>query len=104
MITILIGSGGNNLEIPLMVFESPTVGRTRLAEIGLTPDEENGNVYSLDDDALETYDGEKDEHFENPIVHALFRNGRYYDGCGGCYALELREVEFGQPIVGWDLD
>jgi hypothetical protein len=99
MITLIIGGGANNIEIPLMVFESPTAARKHLAEIGLTPDEENSNFYSLDENALK-----KQKHVENPLVNALFLNGCYYSGCGGCSMLELREVEFGQPIVGWDLD
>lgn len=33
----------------------------------------------------------------------LFFKG-YYGGCGECYALCVREVDFGEILVGWDLD
>jgi hypothetical protein len=38
------------------------------------------------------------------LLHKFFLNGSYYGGCGDCHHLELRKIEEGQPIVGWDLD
>lgn len=101
-IRAVIGVGPNDLEIPLVMFPSkeeaeeftkqfPTEEKGWLAE----EFSEQQGEYGFDDD---------DEEIIHPLYLKLFKDGNYYSGCGGCYDLRIREVEFGKPIVGWDLD
>lgn len=104
-ISIVIGIGANELEIPLLVFPDTSAAKNYLKNLGL--DASSGSC-ELPEEKMETsvYNKKTKDYDEidNPLIKGLFKNGYYYDGCGGCYALEIREVEFGQPLIGWDLD
>lgn len=47
---------------------------------------------------------DEDENGSDKILHAFFKNGAYSGGRGDCYAIAVRRIEYGEPIVGWDLD
>jgi hypothetical protein len=104
-IAVVVGMGTNNIEIPLLVFPDIQSAQTYLTNLGLNVSD---NYCELPEEKMETSvyikQTDKYEQIENPIVNGLFKNGRYYDGCGGCDGLEIREVQFGEPLIGWDLD
>ncbi len=90
----IIGEGANDLEIPLLFFSEKEKALEFLSD--------NFEQYAGNErwkaDECDDWDGGDGE------VKLLFKNGRYYNGCGGCYSLILKEVEEGKPIVSWDLD
>jgi hypothetical protein len=45
-----------------------------------------------------------DESRDNELLRAFFVDGSYYGGCGGCYSILVKKIEFGQPLVRWNLD
>lgn len=111
-IAVVIGLGPNDLEIPLLLFKNKRQAINFLQELGKNITKESGLfsqsiknecIFDLDEERAE-----KDEDYEysNPdqkvLMDALFTS--YYGGCGGCYQLEVREVEFGKPFVPWNLD
>lgn len=82
---VLIGMGANQLEVPAMVWGSYDAAITKCKEL-----------FGNDFEAKLEYDVDKKE------VRQIYKH--YYDGCGGCYSVILKEVEDGQPFVRWDLD
>lgn len=93
-IWMIIGLGPNNIEIPLVPFETKEEAEGLVSRLPIDP-VTNWLSEEFYDDGL---DG------DDPLYRLLFDGGRYYGGCGGCYKLEIREVFFGKPMVGWDLD
>ncbi len=89
---IVIGIGANDLEIPLLAFESINTATKKLNSLGLQSSSEHPYFFELP------------EMQSEKIKKALYKDGRYYDGCGECYSLEIRTLTFGKPIVSWDLD
>lgn len=122
---VLVGIGANSVEIPALVFPEFETGLRYCKEILGEPTRIKENNARWNVDGFE-YDAE--EHTENQKDHDMIslivdesETGRikqkgnktfssesfykfYYGGCGEFYALELKEVEFGKPFVGWDLD
>ncbi len=98
----IIAEGPNGLEIPLIVMETHTDAEQRIEEF---PGQWEGDCYYLDDDFAEVegkYRTEEDDCV--PLYARLFKDGRYYSGCGGVNCLSIRPIIFGEPLVGWDLD
>lgn len=108
----IIGEGPNGLEIPLVMFPNKEQADAFVEQFPKHPkiegwlDEDFSDVsgiYFCDD----VNEG-GDENYHSPqgrdLYNKLFKEGDYYSGCGGCYKLLVREITFGQPIVGWDLD
>ena len=98
-LAVIIGLGANNLAIPLLVMESMQVAETLLRELGC---ESGTGMYSGRERWVVPYDAEDNE--SHPMWDVLLLPEPRYFGCGGCWALEVREIELGKPIVGWDLD
>lgn len=104
-IAMLIGEGPNGLCIPLLAFA--TVGEAE-SYMDAFPhaerlDRPSGTAprYLLSDDFSE---GRLHGEGDDDPYRALFKDGYYYSGCGGCYYVHVEEVQLGVPIVGWDLD
>lgn len=102
---VVVGIGPNDLEIPLVPFVSKDEAEAFITKF---PHTKEG---WLEDDFVEVSgvfgDDEDDEgqsSIGKPLYTALFKEGRYYSGCGGVYNLRVLEVEMGSPMVGWDLD
>jgi len=99
-VTLLKGLGSNELAIPCMVFLSFEAGMEYVSAILGQPNEQeeedgcrvacwtDGNIEGLLED---------DEIAQKFFTH-------YYGGCGECWGFELAEVEFGKPLVPWNLD
>lgn len=105
MLTIfmVIGIGPNGLEIPLV----PFITQGQAEEfINQFPKSDRYKNWLADDFVEREGAYEEAENGTDPtgLYDKLFKDGYYYSGCGGCYMLEVREVEFGQPMVAWDLD
>jgi hypothetical protein len=90
---VLIGLGANDLKIPALVFADRDSAQLKCIEIfGHAPDGigRNGRYY------WNIKDGDQ----ETPLK--MYTS--YYDGCGGVYRAELREVIPGTPFVPFNLD
>lgn len=99
----IIGIGPNDLEIPLVICETKEQAQSIVDRF---PTLEGG---WLDDKFVEREGDYVDDDYEwtakgRELAELIFREGNYYAGCGGCYNLEVKEFEFGKPMVGWDLD
>jgi hypothetical protein len=100
----IIGHGPNDLQIPLVICATKQEAQAIVERI---PKEAG-------DDWLEESFTEcvapytDDDHEQTPLGKELysliFKDGTYYSGCGGVYHLSVVEYEYGQPMVGWDLD
>jgi hypothetical protein len=89
---VLIGHGANDLQIPALIFSDHESAKTKCREIfGCDPTEGKGGRFYW----------EVDEEDHNTIRKMYTR---YYNGNGGVYRAELREVAPGAPFVGFDLD
>lgn len=101
----IVGEGSNGLEIPLLVFANEAEANKYLEESGIN--QFIGENQWLSEEFSEGEVGrnpDDDDDEPAPIYAKLFKDGNYYAGCGGCYRLHVRTYEFGQPMVGWDLD
>lgn len=105
-VAVLIGHGGNGLQIPIMFFESMESGEKFLSEL-INHEVESlrskkGSIFIRMDE-----EDSRDKYFI-PTVGDKFPVEKvltgYYSGCGGAYDFELREVPFGTPFINWDLD
>lgn len=104
---IVTGEGPNGLKIPLVPFSTREEAEAFIDQFPKHPTQKGW----LDEDFSEVmgiyYDEDDNECHSavgKPLYNALFLNGYYYSGCGGCYALTIIEADFGKPMVGWDLD
>jgi hypothetical protein len=77
---VVVGLGPNSVSIPCLVFKT----------------KEEADAYITKHPAPD-YDREGNELWRPYFT-------KYYDGCGECYRMEVKEVEFGKPFIGWDLD
>ena len=108
----IIGEGPNGLEIPLVMFPNKEQAYAFIEQFPKHPKFEGWLDEAFTDvSGVYCSDWEKegdDENGQSPegkaLYHKLFKEGSYYSGCGGCYKLLVREIQFGQPIVSWDLD
>lgn len=107
-IFMVVGCGPNDLQIPLVPFPTKEEAEKFIEQF---PQEGKYKGHLADDfsecNPPYTHGGDPDyEHSElgKPLYEALFKDGSYYSGCGGCYRLKILEAEFGKPMVGWDLD
>lgn len=100
---MVIGEGPNGLEIPLVPFNSREDAEEFVKQF---PTEGDGYLSDAFSEGDAPYTDEDYEHTElgASLYGALFKDGSYYSGCGGCYRLQIVEAQFGQPMVGWDLD
>lgn len=105
---VLVGIGANSVEVPCLIFSSRKAGIKAVSEILGEPQIAKDGTPWWDTD--KKWDGkhgsnegcdEGCKYCESTLPHFFTH---YYDGCGGCYSLELREVEEGKPFVGFDLD
>ena len=104
---VVTGEGPNGLQIPLVPFLSKEKAVEFIAKF--PKHLEGENVLDYDFSELEgIYRDDEDDECQSalgkPLYEALFKNGSYYPGCGGVYALVILEVTPGQPMVSWDLD
>ena len=100
---VIIGLGANNIAIPLIFSSSIKNARKYLESLGFVLDDKNSCAIP--------YNGsfERDEEYRFignslKMIKGLFKNERYRSGCGGCYVLVIKEIDFNTPIVEWDLD
>lgn len=92
-IAVVIGRGPNEVEIPLLVFPSVLEARSYIAAIpGLIP--KSSTAWQLPERIEEG----------SEVAQRLFKYGDYYGGCGECWGICIRESNYGQPLVGWNLD
>ena len=117
----VIGYGPNSVAIPLLTFLTAEDAETRLRSLGLRG--EDGHFGDIEDadgvvkplyKVLEEQYGEDEEDegteptgtqaLRDAIIEAFFKNGSYYDGCGGVGSFHIVTAEVGAPIVSWDLD
>jgi hypothetical protein len=96
----IVGRGPNDLEIPLVICQTREEAQAIVDQL---PKSSHGNF--LDDDFSEC-DGKYRTSDDSPVelYKLIFKDGRYYSGCGGCYSVAIVEYEYGKPMVGWDLD
>lgn len=96
---VLIGLGENEVKIPGLVFASEEKAREFLRDELLlkAKDECKSRFFNL-----YTAYNQDEEKIDEMLSEKVYTS--IYSGCGGCYALELREVEFGKAFIGWDLD
>lgn len=101
----VIGLGPNSLEIPLLIFGNKEEAVKHLEGLGLAANK-NGSIQWFLPEAELMQHAEDPEGLcpATPLLLALFKDGNYYGGCGECDSLVIREIEFGKPIVSWDLD
>ena len=83
--------------------------RQRQMELDMKALKESGDFISLDVESFTrdrnfTINFDFDNEENDEVLKSFFKNGNYYGGCGGCYAIEVRRVEYGEPMVGWNLD
>lgn len=101
----VIGNGPNELQIPLVMFPSKEEADAFVSQF---PESEKYQGWLSCDftDSSGEYDPQLAEvpGEIHSLYFKLFKDGHYYPGCGGCYSLEVCEVKFGEPMVGWDLD
>lgn len=92
MLAVLVGEGANEVEITALVFSSMEEGLKKCKELfGEKRMKKHGNEYRW-------YWGE----IPDEIAKKTYKD--YYDGCGGCGAFTLKEVEEGKPFAVWNLD
>lgn len=139
-VTVLIGQGVNELEIPCMFFDDFEKGVQIVSSIlgkpsvichessdgnpntasWIADDErgENGWIFPYRsitgmsaEDIKARRQKDRDVHNDGTIEEKSKRFGKayefftsYYNGCGGCYDLVLKEVPYNTPFVAWDLD
>lgn len=101
----IIGEGPNGLEIPLVICQTKDEADAIVEQLPWHPTVKG----CLDDNFVERRPPYVDEDYEETkegerLYSLIFKDGNYYDGCGGCYSVVVREYEFGQAMVAWDLD
>ena len=104
---VVAGEGPNSLQIPLVPFLSKEEAVEFIAKFPKHPEGKNVLDYDFAECEGVYRDDEDDEGqsaLGKPLYAALFKEGNYYPGCGGVYALVILEVTPGQPMVSWDLD
>lgn len=85
MMYVIIAHGPNSVQIPCMILPTKEEAEKRLSDAGIK------SGVSIENEYDEKVVG---EHFFT----------KYYGGCGGAYRYTIRTVNYGQKIVGWDLD
>jgi hypothetical protein len=90
MIAVVVALGANRVEIPCLTFATGAEANTFCADV-LGPADASGR-----------YGGHLSETQIAECADSFFRD--YYDGCGGVYSFEVREVAHGKPIACFDLD
>ena len=101
-IFMVIGVGPNDLEIPLIPFFTQGQAEEFINQFPKSDKYKGWLADEFVERDGEYWNEEGEDH--TGLYSKLFKNGNYYPGCGGCYMLKVREVEFGLPMVGWDLD
>lgn len=102
MIAILVGCGPNSIEIPAMVFENFEQG-LEFCEQKFERQPDHTFIDPATNNRSASWSSHKWESEDWSAIVAKFFL-RYYDGCGDCYHLSLREEQFATPLVSWDLD
>jgi hypothetical protein len=74
---VVVGQGPNDVEVPCLIFKT----------------KEEADIYVRNNPAPE-----EDSELATPYFT------QFYGGCGGCYNMVVKEVEFGKQFVGWNLD
>lgn len=107
MLYVVAGVGPNSLEIPLVIFPSKEEAETFVEQFP----KQGSSSTMLDFDFIEVEGIYRDDEDDNgysevgkSLYTKLFKNGSYYPGCGGVDSLRILEVEYGTPMVAWDLD
>ena len=108
----VIGEGPNGLEIPLVMFPNKEQADAFVEQFPKHPkiegwlDEDFSEVRGVYfcDDVKEGADENYHSLRGQDLYNKLFKEGNYYPKCSECYKLLVREIQFGQPIVAWDLD
>jgi hypothetical protein len=115
-IAVLIADGPNQVEVPCMFFEDFDTGLQRVTEMlsGQPPIQKviDRGPFSGRRAATWEVDIQRGEGGWDGIPYtppdeandALAFFLHYYDGCGGVGAFTLLEAEFGERLVGFNLD
>lgn len=107
-IATVIAYGPNEVEIPLLAFASADDAHAYMQKLGFVVNEEYPDTYSevlVDGKKVQAYNFLEDlDYDDKTFLPLLFKDGNYYGGCGEAGAFSVKEIEFGQPIVGWNLD
>lgn len=98
-IALLVGVGANQIKIPCVVFPNFDAGMEHVKGILGSP---NFQGVEKDNRTAQWDVNFEDDGEQEHLSEKFFTS--YYDGCGECYRLNLREVDFGVPLVGWNLD
>lgn len=115
-IAVVIANGPNWLEIPVLLFQTKEEAEAHLNGISFLErkvktkaafkgdEDEIGLVYWYFPEGSECDPEAEDDDGVHPDLKKLFKDGSYYDGCGGVSSFTIKEFEFGIPMVSWDLD
>jgi hypothetical protein len=87
---VIVGKGANEDEAIIMVAESIEQATEFVENLPFSKKIQDG-YYDIEG-GLE----------EDDELDVLFTS--YYEGCGGCYALEIKEVESLTPSIAWNRD
>lgn len=101
---MIIGLGGNNVEVPTLLFPDKETAKAYLEyNLGVPVIGDGAKVpvrfFDPDHEELTDEDLEADV---DPRWGKFFTH--YYGGCGECFGFVIRPVEYGVPITGFDLD
>lgn len=107
MIYVVAGVGSNDLTIPLVLFQTEQEAQDFIDQFPKESRHPDCLDYEFTEiEGIYGEDGTDDGCSEigRALYRKLFKDGNYYPGCGGIYQLTIIPIEFGQPMVGWDLD
>jgi hypothetical protein len=106
LIYALVGLGPNDVEITSLIFLSKEKALEFLVPLLGTPRSMEFHNHKTDIFwEAPNWDEEKNEDYEwLPEARIKYFFTHYYDGCGGCWGFELREITEGKPFAQFDLD
>jgi len=98
---MIIAHGANDLQIPCRFSEEKTTLKKFMKKAFPKCKWEKDEIFV---EECEDYESDEDEEDEgcHPGFLKVFEG--YYDGCGGVWKFEIKEVKLDEKILGWDLD
>lgn len=100
----IIGHGPNDLQIPLVICATKEEAQAIVDRIPKAEGKDWLEDAFVEGDPPYTDDTWEQTPLGKELYSLLFKDGSYYSGCGGVSRLSVVEYEYGQPMVGWDLD
>lgn len=103
----LVGLGPNDVEITSLIFSTKEAAVQFITPLLGEPSERTDRRSKATQLFWEAPDWEKekdDEYEWLPDARITKFYNHYYGGCGECWGFILKEVQEGQPFVGFDLD